>query len=211
MDQGLVEEVRALYDESADSYSEMMNQEIDLPIYAHALEGLAGRIAGLDGPLLDTSCGSGHMLERLGSRYAPGRPLVGVDRSPRMVASARKRLGDAAVVSEGDMGHLCHVSDRSCAAVLSFFALHHVDLAGMRACLIEWHRVLRPGGQLAVATWEGTGRVDYNGQADIVAMRYRSQEVASAARAAGFTVDRCVVEPVEGMEMDAVYLDATAR
>jgi ubiquinone/menaquinone biosynthesis C-methylase UbiE len=210
MDLSSLDRVRTLYDESADSYSEMMDEEINLPMYAHALKGLAERIACLDGPVLDTSCGSGHMLERLGKKYAPGRPLVGVDLSPRMVAIVQRRLGGAAAVLEGDMRRLDHVSDRSCAAVLSFFALHHVDLPGLRTCFVEWFRVLRPGGQLFVAAWEGSGAMDYGLQVDLVAVRHRQQDVTGAVRAAGFTVGRCVVEPVEGMEMDAVYVEATA-
>ena len=203
------ERIRSFYDDSADSYSAMMDEEIDLPMYAQALGGLAERIADLDGPVLDSSCGSGHMLERLRDRHTPGRPLLGIDLSPRMVAISRERLGDSAAVHTGDMGHLDQVSSQSCAALLSYFALHHVDLDGMRACFVEWHRVLRPGGQLLVATWEGEGPIDYGGEADIVALRYGADQVGEAARAAGFRVDECTVAPVEGMEMDAVYVEAT--
>ena len=83
------ESVRQFYEESADSYNAMMDEEIELPMYAEALGGLAERIADLDGPVLDSSCGSGHMLERLRDRYAPGRGFIGVDLSPRLVAIAR--------------------------------------------------------------------------------------------------------------------------
>ena len=78
-------EVRAFYEENADSYATMMDTEIDLPMYGTALSALAERIGDLDGAILDSSCGSGHMLARL-SCYAPGRTLLGVDLSPRMVA-----------------------------------------------------------------------------------------------------------------------------
>lgn len=79
----------------------------------------------------------------------------------------------------------------------------------MFTCFVEWCRVLKADGQLLVATWEGEGCIDYGGQADVVAMRYRPDQVAKAARAAGFRIDRISVEAVEGMEMDAVYLAAT--
>ena len=203
------EKVREFYEESADSYNSMMDEEIDLPMYATALSGLADRIATLDGAVLDSSCGSGHMLERLKDQYAPGRQFLGVDLSPRMVAISQKRLGCAATVVEGDMRTLCHIPDDSCAAVLSFFALHHVGLEDLDTCFVAWHRVLKSGGQLLVATWEGEGNIDYGEHTDIVAMRYRADEVAQAASATGFRVDTCSVEEVEGMEMDAVYLAAT--
>ncbi len=56
--------VRALYDASAGNYSGMMDSEIDLPMYADTLGRLAERLVGMSGPVVDASCGSGHMLAR---------------------------------------------------------------------------------------------------------------------------------------------------
>ena len=186
-----------------------MDSEIDLPLYSDALNRLAERIADAPGPVVDTSCGSGHMLSRYHERYDPKRPLLAIDLSPRMVAIARARLGSSADVMTGDMRDLGAIESGSSAAVLSFFAIHHLGPKDILAALQEWHRVLRPGGQLVVATWEGTGPIDYGDQSDVVALRYRRDEIAAWTRAAGFVVDRCVVEPVGGMEMKAVYLDGT--
>ena len=201
------EEVRQMYETSADSYAEMMDAEIDLPIYADTLGRLSERIDGVPGTVIDSSCGSGHMLSMYHERYDRSRPLLGLDLSPRMVAIARARLGSSAQVATGDMRDLATVEANSAAAALSFFAIHHLDPEGVRAALGEWHRVLRPGGQLLIATWEGTGAINYGEESDIVALRYRSDEIASWARAAGFTVTRCVTEPVEEIPMDAVYLE----
>jgi len=41
----------------------------------------------------------------------------------------------------------------------------------------------------------------------VVALRYTQEEIGQWAREAGFVVDRCVVEPVEEMPMEAVYLE----
>ncbi|NKB67327.1 MAG: methyltransferase domain-containing protein [Candidatus Latescibacteria bacterium] len=205
------EKVRAFYEESADSYDSMMDAEIELPMYTTALGGLAQRIAAFDGAVLDSSCGSGHMLEKLKDQYTPGRQFIGVDLSPRMVAIAQKRLGRTATIVEGDMAALVHVQDASCAAVLSYFALHHVDLESMQSCFAAWHRVLKTGGQLLVATWEGEGTIDYGDQTNMVACRYRPEQIAQAAHTTDFSIDSNCVEEVEGMEMDAVYLTATKR
>ena len=92
-------------------------------------------------------------------------------------------------------------------AVLNFFALHHLDSEGVRLALSEWYRILAPGGQLVVATWEGSGAIDYGDESDIVALRYGSNELATWAQEAGFSITRCDVEPVEDFPMDAVYLE----
>ena len=86
------DEVRKLYEETADSYNEMMGQEIQLPIYAEVLENLATKLTSISGSILDSSCGTGHMLELIRDRYLQNRDLIGIDLSPKMVRLARNRL-----------------------------------------------------------------------------------------------------------------------
>jgi len=204
-----ITQVRELYEDSAESYSKMMDSEIGLPIYADTLGRLAERIAEIPGSVIDTSCGSGHMLSRYHDSYDPGRPLLGIDLSPRMVAIASTRLSPHAEILVGDMRDLEAVEASSSSAVLSFFAIHHADSEDVRVALEEWHRVLRPGGQLLVAAWEGTGPIDYGSHSDVVALRYTRDEVVAWVQEAGFVVNRCVVEPVEEIPMQAIYLEGT--
>lgn len=201
------DDVRRMYDDTAEHYAEMMDGEIDLPVYADTFERLAERIAGRPGTLIDSSCGSGHMLARYRERYEPERRLLGIDLSPAMVALAAERLGAGADVRVGDMCDLAGVEPGSAAALLSFFAIHHLDPEAAGRALREWHRVLAPAGELLVAAWEGAGAVDYGEAADLVAFRYGREEIEGWAQAAGFAVSRCVVEPVMGIAMDAVYLE----
>jgi ubiquinone/menaquinone biosynthesis C-methylase UbiE len=198
-----------MYDSSAEHYDAMMDDEIDLPVYADLFERLALRLARVPGPLVDSSCGTGHMLARYHESYEASRELLGFDLAPRMVEIAREKLRGIAAVEVGDMRQLTGVAAGSAAAVISFFALHHLDPDGASAAFAEWHRALRPGGQLVVGTWEGVGAIDYGGTADVVALRYGREVVRGWATDAGFVADRCVVEPVDGMPMDAVYLEAT--
>ena len=200
-------DVRQMYDATADSYAEMMDQEIQLPVYSDMLGRLQGRIAEIPGTVVDTACGSGHMLSMYHERFDEGRPLTGVDLSPCMVAIAAGRLGPGPRIVVGDMRDLNMVDSGSVAAVMNFFAVHHLDHQGVLAAAVEWHRVLRSGGQLVVAAWEGTGVIDYGEESEIVALRYTSTELASWFEKAGFLVQCCVVEPVEDFPMDAIYLE----
>ena len=196
-----------MYDASADSYAEMMDQEIHLPVYADVLGRLRDRIAGVPGALVDTACGSGHMLSLYRERFDERRQLVGIDLSPRMVAIAGDRLGPTARIVLGDMRKLSMLESDSAAAVLNFFAVHHLDNRGVLAAAEEWHRVLCSGGHLAVAAWEGSGPIDYGEESEIVALRYSAVELVSWFEKANLSVQRCVVEPVDGFPMDAVYIE----
>ena len=204
-----IEEVRDMYEASADSYAAMMDSEIDLPIYKDTLGRLSTNIADTPGALIDTSCGSGHMLSMYRECYDRERALVGIDLSPRMVSIASTRLGAAADVVLGDMRDLDMVDAGKAAAVMSFFSIHHLDARGVRCALREWHRVTRASGQLLLAAWEGVGTIDYGDVSDVVAFRYANPELNAWIQEAGFAITRNVVEPVEGMTMDAIVLEGT--
>jgi SAM-dependent methyltransferase len=147
------------------------------------------------------------MLSMYHERFEPQRVLVGVDLSPRMVAITQKRLGLDSRVIVGDMRDLSEIESCSAAAVLNYFAIHHLDAGGVRKSFDECYRILVPGGQLLVATWEGTGLIDYGDLANIAAVRYTSARLSSMASDAGFDITRCTVDPVEDFPMDAVYLE----
>ena len=55
-------QVCEMYEATADSYANMMDVEIKLPVYSETLGRLQRRIAEMPGVLIDTACGSGHML-----------------------------------------------------------------------------------------------------------------------------------------------------
>lgn len=108
------------------------------------------------------------------------------------------------------MSSLDMINDSSAAALLSFFSLHHLELNAVKQALIEWRRILQPGGQLVIAAWEGTGEIDYGSHSDIRAFNHSAADMRSWVEAAGFDIDRCKTEQVEDMGMDALYLEATA-
>ena len=93
--------------------------------------------------------------------------------------------------------------------MIGFFAFHRLGVDDMVPTLPEWHRVLRDQGQVVLATWEGAGAIDYGDASDVVALRYTQDLVRAWVERADFVVERCVVEPVDDMPMDAVYLEAT--
>ena len=211
MTQSAENEIVGLYEPTADSYSSMMDSEISLPVYDETLSRLHRKLAQIPGPLLDISCGSGHMLSLYAQKFNDTRSLIGIDLTPRMVELANKRLGAVGVARVGDMRRVPDMANGSIAALLNFFAIHHLTQKELSDAVDEWHRLLRSGGQLVIAAWEGIGEIDYGNDSELVAFKYQATELNKLFNEHGFLIDRCVVETIEEMSMDAVYIDATCE
>jgi SAM-dependent methyltransferase len=109
-------------------------------LFADALDA-AGVVAG--SRLLDVGCGSGLALSMAAER---GARVSGIDIAPTLLAVARRRVPDADL-REGGLDAL-PFPDRSFEAVLAINALQFAADPGR--ALGEIHRVLRPGGRLAI-------------------------------------------------------------
>lgn len=201
--------VRAMYDAQAESYSRMMDSEMEHPLYADTLRRLKTRIEDLTGSIVDAPCGSGHLLSMYHQKYDKERALYGIDLSPSMVAIAAERLGPAAEIEVGDIRRLGTVPSKSAAALICHFAFHHLDVGEVKDALAEWYRVLRIGGQLVIGAWEGEGAIDYGEDSDIVAIKHDADTLATMIRESGFSISRNVVEMDNDMMMNAIYIDAT--
>jgi arsenite methyltransferase len=99
--------------------------------------------------ILDAGCGPGFYTRELLDQVGPDGSLVGVDRSPQMLAVARSRCEGQSNVTfkEGDVTELPVESEGFDRAV-SVQVLEYVEDLG--AALAEMHRVLRPGGRAVV-------------------------------------------------------------
>jgi len=203
--------VRDMYDAEAEGYSTMMDAEIKNPLYSDTLERLQTRIASLPGMIIDAPCGSGQMLSMYHEKFDQNRALLGVDLSPQMVEIAGRHLGAAAQIMVGDMRRLDAVSSDSAAAVISYFAFHHLDADGVKQSLLEWHRVLIDGGQLVIGAWEGEGALDYGDSSDLVALKHSAGELERMMQESGFVITRKAIVRDEELMMDAVYIECSCE
>ena len=152
------------------------------------------------GCVLDVGCGPGHVAAYLARR---GAEVEGLDLSPEMIEEARvSQPGLAFTV--GDMFALPH-ADASVRGVVAFYAIVHLQTAELGAPFGEFHRVLEPGGLVAVAFHVGseTVHVDelFGCQTALDFVFHPPEAVIEKLVAAGFTVEaRLDREPHPGAE-----------
>ncbi|WP_290864321.1 class I SAM-dependent methyltransferase [Hamadaea sp.] len=157
-----------------------------------------------DGPILVPCCGTFPELPLLATAF-PGRPIVGIDLSPGMVARASARASSFPL-AEAVVGDAVEVGPEwtgRCAAVVSVFGLQ--QLPDPPAALASWVGLLRPGGRLSVVYWpdvveqEGpfalSHRIRGRAAADPDAARRAAEAIAYAG--AEVTADRAVSFPME--------------
>src|ERR1051325_1174454 len=130
------------FDVSGSAYDRFMG------LYARALAPAFADFAGVrQGRVLDVGCGSGILTEELARRVGEEN-VAAVDPSP-MLEDCRARVpgADVRTASAEELPW----PDRTFDAALAQLVLHFLD--DPRAGLVEMGRVVRPGGVVAVSTW----------------------------------------------------------
>jgi SAM-dependent methyltransferase len=117
-------------------------------------------LAWLDAPSglswLDVGCGTGALTEAVATTCAPER-LAGVDPSPGFLDFARRRLGPAVELRQGEAQSLPFAAgefDR----IVSGLGLNFVPDPALATA--ELARVTRPGGEVALYVWDYAGRME---------------------------------------------------
>jgi len=143
--------------------------------------------------VLDVGSGTGRLALAVADRVAPGGSVDGVDAAREMVARAEEnnRRRRRPVTFTTARAQQLPFPDASFDVVTCTLALHHVAPDDRGAAVVEMHRVLRPGGRVLLAEFDGTGR---GGLTPLARLHTRHPEHAGALdqatgllTAAGFT------------------------
>ena len=191
--------LRSGYAPIAQAYREQLSGELAGKSLDRAfLDAFAERTAGTH--ILDVGCGPGHVASYLESRCTA---VEGVDLSPEMVAQAIAthptitfRIGDmfALPCETGAFG-----------GIVAFYAIVHLQAAELVAPFVEFHRVLAPGGLVAVAFHIGSETVHveelFGAATSLDFVMHEPEAVTGALGAAGFASEaRLDREPYPGAE-----------
>jgi SAM-dependent methyltransferase len=175
-----LEDTRKSYDTIAASYADETRDLLDRLVYVRAGVVLFAELvrAGGGGPVADIGCGPGHttaLLRELGA------DAFGIDLSPAMIEIARREHPESQF-EVGSMTSLDLPGD-SLAGVIAWWSLIHIPDEAVPGVLEQFHRVLRPGGVLAVGFHVGDQPPDTD------TYHRPPAQVAGWLRAAGFTVE----------------------
>lgn len=194
--------VRGSYDRVARRYADEFDDELSHRPLERALLSALLDLAGLDarpGVVADLGAGPAHVARHLRSADVP---TVAVDLAPEMAAVAyhRNRVPSAA----GSLTAL-PLADGSLAAAVVFYAVIHLDDAGLAAAAGELARVLRPGGVALVSFHVGdeVRHIDeWHGEAVDLDFRFlQPWEVRRVLAGAGLAVEATLErEPIVDVE-----------
>ena len=160
---GAAQAVRQMFDSIAPTYdllNHVLSANVDRLWWRRAARRFKEVLARPDASVLDICCGTGDMtMALLKRRPAGAKPILAADFSRAMLSrGARKFAASGGVVAiEADAMHL-PIPDQSLDLIVTAFGFR--NLANYEAGLREFHRVLKPGGQLGILDFsEPGGRV----------------------------------------------------
>lgn len=181
--------IGASYDAVAVDYEARFVDELSSkPRDRELLAAFAGALRG-DGPVLDVGCGPGQVGAFLGEQLGGNRPILGVDLSIAMAASAAARL-DAATAADV---RALPVRAGAAAGIVAFYSLIHLRRDQLVGGVRELARVLAPGGRLLASFHEGEGEVHLDeflgSPVPVAATLFALEELVAAFEAGGVRVD----------------------
>jgi demethylmenaquinone methyltransferase/2-methoxy-6-polyprenyl-1,4-benzoquinol methylase len=161
--------VREMFDSIAPRYdllNHVLSANVDRIWWWRAARRFRAVLADPDAAVLDICCGTGDMTMALLKRRPRGsRPITAADFSPQMLSRGAKKFGGPgvgaraqgqpyAIPMEADALHL-PLESQSLDLIVSAFGFR--NLANYEAGLREFHRVLKPGGQLGILDFSEPG------------------------------------------------------
>jgi demethylmenaquinone methyltransferase / 2-methoxy-6-polyprenyl-1,4-benzoquinol methylase len=156
---GAAQAVRQMFDSIAPRYdllNHLLSANVDRLWWRKAARRFRNVLAQPDASILDICCGTGDMtMALLKHRPRGARPIVAADFSRGMLARGEHKFARSnVIVLEADALRL-PLREGSLDLIVTAFGFR--NLANYEAGLREFHRVLKPGGQLGILEFSEPG------------------------------------------------------
>jgi len=175
-------------------------------LFAPVAEQMVARTALPPGArLLDIACGTGIVARTAAARLQGQGHVTGLDLNPAMLRVARRRSDAAGLAVDWVQGDALALPFPDASFDLVFCQQGIQFFPDRARAVAEMHRVLVPGGEVAVACWRGLARNPFFAHlAQVV-----QQEVGSDALAMPFALD----DPLElaGLLQHASFQDVSVE
>jgi demethylmenaquinone methyltransferase/2-methoxy-6-polyprenyl-1,4-benzoquinol methylase len=152
--------VRQMFDSIAPRYdllNHVLSANVDRFWWWRTARRFRGVLARPEAAILDICCGTGDMtMALLKHRPSDARPILAADFARGMLSRGARKFGSAgrAIPIEADALHL-PIRSESLDLIVTAFGFR--NLANYEAGLREFHRVLKPGGQLGILDFSEPG------------------------------------------------------
>jgi SAM-dependent methyltransferase len=205
-----VRSTRSSYDTLAAAYVDYARDDLAAKPWDRAVLAAFAELVttGPPGSVADVGCGTGRLTAYL---HGLGVDVFGVDLSPGMIAVARQECPGLRF-EVGSMLSL-DLADRSVAGLLAYYSTIHIPDDLLAGVLVEFARVLVPGGYLLLSFQAGDGVLHLTEglghRFELDFHRRRPDHVAALLADAGLSVrTRVLREAEEGERTAQAYVVA---
>jgi 2-polyprenyl-3-methyl-5-hydroxy-6-metoxy-1,4-benzoquinol methylase len=203
-------ELQESYDQVAEEYVARIFHELEQkPLDRELLNRFAVEVYSL-GTVCDMGCGPGHIARHL---HHQGVHVLGIDLSPRMVEHARL-LNPGIEFQQGNMSSL-DVNDEAWGGIVAFYSIIHIPREEVIQVLLEFRRVLRPGGLLLLSFHQGQETIHldewWGKKVSVDFVFFQRSDMENYIKTAGFDIQDSIERPpYEGVEVQThrVYIFA---
>ena len=162
---------------AATTFTEIYERVLVGPLFRPFAEQLVARAAVNHGDsLIDVACGTGIVARLARERLGPDARIVGVDVAPAMLAVART-VDQTIDWREGNATSLPVSASERFTVVTCHQGLQFMP--DKESAIREMHRVLAPGGRVAIATWSSLEDLPGIGELNAVAEQHVGRVVDS--------------------------------
>lgn len=197
---------RNSYDTVATDYARLLGDALAASPFDRAILGAFAEL--VDGPVADLGCGPGRITGHLASL---GLDVHGIDLSPGMIEVARRRHPELRF----EVGSILDLNlpDGGLAGIVAWYSIIHTPPELLPGMFAEFHRVLAPGGHVALAFQAGDEvvhlREGYGHPVTLDAYRLSPSRVEEHLAAAGFAIaGRLLREAVDREPTPQAYVIA---